>query len=272
MLSGPFLIDAHVHFYPCFDRQRFFDAALENFRAAAPAKSSALRPAGYLLMSESRGHDYFRRFRAEAEGGNEGGWSFGRTDEDCSILASRGRADELALIAGRQIETAEGVEVLALACAEIFPDGRPLAATIAAVIEAGAIPVLPWGFGKWWLRRGALVTERLGSSEHPTIFLGDNSGRAQAAPPPRHFRLAAARGVMVLPGTDPLPFPDQADKPGSYGFRLDGELDPRCPAAGLKDILRALPDQPPVFGRRESLGRFSLNQVRMQLRKHLRHP
>ena len=31
-----------------------------------------------------------------------------------------------------------------------FADGRPIPDVLAAVAEAGAIPVIPWGFGKWW--------------------------------------------------------------------------------------------------------------------------
>ena len=34
-VNGPFLVDGHVHFYPCFDRDHFLDSALLNFRKAA---------------------------------------------------------------------------------------------------------------------------------------------------------------------------------------------------------------------------------------------
>ena len=61
------------------------------------------------------------------------------------------------VIAGRQIVSAERIEVLALGTRTQIPDGQPLAATIDAVRADGALAVLPWGFGKWWGARGRMV-------------------------------------------------------------------------------------------------------------------
>jgi len=73
--------------------------------------------------------------------------------------------------------------------------------------------------------------------------------------------------MLVLPGTDPLPFKSEQTKAGRYGFLLDGAMDRDRPAAAIRDLLREQTAQPRAFGRLESLGRFLRNQVGMQIRK-----
>lgn len=265
---GPLLVDAHVHFYGCYDPVVFFEGALGNFRAAAAAYGVAPEPVGCLLFTEGAGDHYFQHFQAQAEGRSIGPWRFRRTAEDCSLIASRDGEARLLLVAGRQIATKEGLEVLALGCATEFSDGLSLQATLERVLESGALPVLPWGFGKWWFRRGALMSQAVRSLDPAQVCLGDNSGRPHGFPAPRLFRVARSRGIKILPGTDPLPFPSEAGKAGSYGFMLEGDLRRDEPAAGLKALLRAQGVQPRVYGRLESLMRFSRHQVMMQLRKH----
>lgn len=265
---GPSLVDAHVHFYGCYDRTTFFDRALTNFRAAASVLGIAPDPAGCLLYSESAGHHYFRRFREDADRGAGGPWTFHRTRESYSLVATRGGGEELLLVAGRQIATAERLEVLALGCDQDFPDGLAIGPTLDAVLDSDALAVLPWGFGKWWFRRGAMMDAVLGSLDPKRAFLGDNSGRPKGVPAPRHFRDAAARGVKILPGTDPLPFASEVGKAGRFGFVVDGELDRDRPGESLIELIRGQREQPREFGQLESVGRFLRNQTLMQLQKH----
>ena len=265
--QGPHLVDSHVHFYDCYDRATFFDSAARNFRAAAAARGLASEPTGCLLFTEGAGDHYFRRFRDEADRDTGGGWAFRRTAEDASLLAVKDGETTILLVAGRQVATREGLEVLALGCDKDFADGEDLQSTFEAVLESGALPVLPWGFGKWWLGRGALMSQFVGSLDPARVCLGDNSGRPRGFPVPKLFRLAQSRGIKVLPGSDPLPFPSEVTKPGSFGFVLDGILDPQRPAESLKQIVRQRATQQVPYGRLESLGRFCRNQVLMQIRK-----
>lgn len=266
---GPLLVDAHVHLYDCFERAVFFDGALENFRAAARALGLAVQPAGCLMFTEAAGYHYFRGFRAEAGSGGEGGaWSFVRTGEDCSLIAKRNTGEEILVVAGRQIATEERLEVLALGSEEEVPDGRAIRPTLDAVLDSGAIAVLPWGFGKWWFGRGVLMAEVVRSLDPTQVFLGDNGGRPQVSPRPRLFRLAESRHIKILPGTDPLPFPSEAAKAGGYGFVLEGRVARDRPGASLKDLLRRQKTQPALYGRLEGLGRFCRNQILMRVRRH----
>jgi len=273
------LLDAHVHLHPCFAPARFFDAALANFRTVATRTGPDTKITGCLMFTESHGVNAFGHLQAHAAGAgtdsegrptNLDSWDISATGEEISLFATRMTAnhvDRILLVAGRQLVTRERLEVLALGCAAELEDGMKLEHAIDATVTAGAVPVIPWGFGKWWGRRGAVLTDLLGSTEEPRFFLGDNSGRAALFPRPPLFGEAAVRGVFVLPGSDPLPFASQASRPGRCGLRLPVELDENRPGSSVLAALRALDDQPDVFGRYESLLGFVRSQVAMQWRK-----
>lgn len=266
------LLDAHVHFHAAFSRRLFFDGALSNLRSAAAELGLAADTVGCLMFTESRGAQAFELFLQEANGvprrDGERCWSFERTDEDNSLWAVRDpNPRRLLLIAGRQLVTREGLEVLALGCRAELADGEPLRAAIDATLAAGAIPIVPWGFGKWWGRRGALLAELLQRPGERRFFVGDNGGRAALLPRPRLFETAAQNGIFVLPGSDPLPFAPQTTKAGRCGFHLQVALDQRRPAEQLLAMLRHCESQPRVFGRYESLPGFVGQQVAMQLHK-----
>ena len=84
---------------------------------------------------------------------------------------------------------------------------------------------------------------------------------------PPLFARAAAHGVFVVPGSDPLPLAHQERKVGRCGFRMPAALDPQRPAASILDWMRACDAQPETFGRYEGLAGFARDQAAMQLRK-----
>ncbi|MGH7629351.1 MAG: hypothetical protein ACREOF_08160 [Gemmatimonadales bacterium] len=259
------LVDSHVHFHRCFDPTRFLSAALANLRAAA-AESGVPGPvAGFLMLTESAGESAFRRFQAGALVPDQP-WKLRPTGEERSLVAGSDTPDVVTLVAGRQIVTRDRLEVLALGTLDELPDGLPFGETVARVKKSGAVAVIPWGFGKWWFRRGRLVGE-LVRTKGDTLFLGDNGGRLRYAPRPRLFADAARHGVYVLPGSDPLPFPSQNTRAGSFGCFIEGPLNDDRPAESLLALLGELTHQPRAFGRAEGLTRFAVSQIRMQLRK-----
>ena len=246
------LVDAHVHIHPCFPLESFLDGALENF-----GKLSG-NATGCLLLAEMAGSRWFRNAP-----GTVGAWTLASKEEH-SLIARRGTGESLILMAGRQIVVQERLEVLALGRDADIPDGLPLNETLLRVRESGALPVLPWGFGKWSGRRGALVAATL-AQPGGELYLGDNSNRLQLAGLPRLLRETG--GVLVLPGTDPLPFRTHAGRAGSFGFVLEGALDPLRPAEDLLRRVRALREQPRTYGRGETLPRFLRDQASLQLRQ-----
>jgi len=265
VFSGPFPIDGHVHYYPNFDRDRFFDSALANFRSAASAHATNTEYAGWLLLAESAGMHYFRLFRDTAGQTAGGVWTIQETGEAESLVARRDTGEGLLLVAGRQVITAEGLEVLALCCDANPDDGRPLRAAVDAARGLDAIVVLPWAFGKWWLRRGDLIDEFVKSAEPTHIFLGDNGGRTRLGPRPRPFRVAESRGIRILPGSDAFPLSFDAGRTGSYGFVIDGTIERSRPAAGLKRLLRNGVETPLPYGDPIGVIGFCRNQLLVRL-------
>jgi hypothetical protein len=262
------LVDAHVHVHPCFARDDFLDAALRNFRQAAERLGLAGPYTGCLLLAEMKAEHWFRRARAEeAASPDTATWQLVPTQEEVSLFALRRTGEKLLLVAGRQIAAREGLEVLALGRDLEVPDGLPLDETLRRVRESGALAVLPWGFGKWWGRRGALVAGALARRNGEELFLGESSCRPDAGGMPDLFRDARAREVRVLPGTDPLPFPDHCGRAGSYGFVMEGPLDEDRPAEDLLGKIRRLRGQPRIYGRRATLSRFVRDQLAMQWRR-----
>src|SRR5436305_12247540 len=96
----------------------------------------------------------------------------------------------MVVVAGRQVRSREGMEVLGLATTEEFPDGLPFNDALARVRWSGALTVLPWGVGTWWFYRVAPVEQVVCRSERPGICLGDNADRLELAGDPRHAREA----------------------------------------------------------------------------------
>ncbi|NNE43113.1 MAG: hypothetical protein HKN12_02805, partial [Gemmatimonadetes bacterium] len=197
---------------------------------------------------------------------DSGPWAVDHLDEAESVVVSAGDR-RMTVVAGRQIVTAERLEVLAIGLDDLPEDGAALGATIDRVNDDGAFPVVPWGFGKWSGARGAIVRELIRTSRPGRFCVGDNGGRPAAGVRPRLFDTAEARNIPVIPGSDPLPFPDQEERAGTYGFVMPQALDPRRPAHALKEWLRGLRTSPLAFGQLESLPRFLRAQVGMQMRR-----
>jgi hypothetical protein len=259
------LVDAHVHFYGCYEEKAFFAGAERNFQRAAEALDSAGAYQGCLLLSETSRDHYFDAWWRAADREHDGDWQFRKTAEDCSLYVAHAGAPPLAIIAGRQIVTSEGLEVLALGCRAEFDDGQDLGATLEAVARRAAIAVLPWAFGKWWFRRGQLISAAIEARDPSCVSLGDNGGRPRASPMPRQFAAAQARGYAILPGTDPLPLPAETARAGGYGFALDAAWDEQRPFASVRDALRGRQSKLKSFGKRVDLTRFLINQVKIRL-------
>ncbi len=266
---GNYLVDGHVHYHGCFDARTFFEGAARNIKRGARELVLRREAPGVLMFTEAEGDHYFQTFR-DGRMDLPGSWDLSRTAESCSLIA-RGEGEcELILIAGRQLATREGLEVLAIGHEGGLPEGRTLVETVENTLASGALPVIPWGFGKWWFARGALVAEILERMRPGEVYLGDNSGRPSLSFTPKLFHRAVSNGVLILPGSDPLPFRSQAARPGRYGFLLEGVLDYERPAADLKRMIRCLGHQPRTYGQREGILGFARYQLAMQFRKRLR--
>ena len=264
-MTTTLLVDGHVHFHPCFQVGAFLDAAASNFASGRSEVGSA-DAVGCLMLTENAWRHDFRAFSRGLGARTAPEWTVTPTEEDRSLLARRDDGERLFLVAGRQVVTAERLEVLALGTLDEFSDGLPLDEALAAVGSSGALPVIPWGFGKWTGRRGRMVGDLLASPEADSLFLGDNGGRPRALPTPPLFGVARDRGIPILRGSDPLPLPREVRKPGRFGFVIETSSDLRAPDAAIKAAL-ADRTQPEGYGRLERLPTFAHRQISLRLRR-----
>ncbi len=265
-MSLRLLADGHVHLHPCFELGTFLDSARSNLDAAVREIPETVADPGILFLTESWGVRRLRGILDEPLPLYANRWTVSAGADGRSALARAEDGRRILLVDGRQIATRERLEVLGLGCVEEIPDGLALEECLARVLASGAVAVIPWGFGKWWSARGRRVAEALAEADHVRVFLGDNGGRLRYGRTPALFARAEALGFRVIPGSDPLPFPREVRRVGSYGFALDAAFDDAAPVASLLSGLAAPGPGFARFGRRASVIEFVCNQVAMQWR------
>lgn len=274
-------VDGHVHIHPCFRLEVLFASALSHFHILAQ-QIKAAQSVNFLLLTESAGTEVFANLKAQCGPGRPApvaGYQIEPSGEAETLLVRDHSGAALYLVAGRQIVTAERLEVLALGYGAPFADGQPIEEVLAHLAEvhvpaesaqaAACRPliVLPWGAGKWLGKRGHKVEALVAQAVARSIFLGDNGNRPFFWPLPALFKKAQDRGIRNLPGSDPLPFPGQEKKAGSFGLRLSGVIDPKAPFASLAALALNPSISLAPYGRCEQLLPFFKHQLSMQLHK-----
>jgi hypothetical protein len=257
------LVDGHVHIYDCFDLPGLFDAAYRNFSHAAQSSGAAAQFTGILMLTESKSDDWYQKQNIDTR--RAGPWNIHPVDGNCALQAVRDSGEQLLIVAGRQIVTAEGLELLALATDRQFDDGLSLVKALQAVRAHDAIPVIPWAVGKWLGRRGRVLAKVIEDESDNGLFLGDNGGRPSFWKYSSHFMQARQAGLRILPGSDPLPFVAEASRVGSFGFSIGGEVSADQPVADLKKLLRDSSIEVHAYGNLEGTMRFVSNQIRLRL-------
>ncbi len=238
------LVDAHVHIYDCYNLRSFLDSAYANMKLEAEKRGHKGQFTGILMLSETSKQHWFQRLKTHAKEErsikreDSGSWSFGFTHESSSLCAKNMQGESLVLIEGRQIVTDENLEILALGAENKIEDGHSLKKTVDIAREKGAITVIPYGFGKWVGKRGEVIKRHLVSEKAPGLFLGDNGGRSGWIGMPNILKDGNEKGFTILPGSDPLPLPEEARRVGSFGFIAEESVTPEHPLKDLKNILK----------------------------------
>ncbi len=258
--------DFHLHFYEEYDPELFWRALCRNLAGDTKARQNDGIPCQRLaLLTEAPGCDWFNRWAAPGAS-LPGGCSFAATSEPYSLALSGNDGLMAFIVQGRQVITAERLEVLTAGGFPAIDDGLPLDRVLEALTAAGVLAIIPWGAGKWLGRRGRLVEQLASAPAPPRLFLADNPARPSFWPAPRAFRMMERQGRPVLRGSDPLPLPGEEKRAGGFATLLAGEFDPLRPLASLMGILA---DGGPVraMGRRDSIAVFFRRQAGLRLKK-----
>ena len=258
-------VDGHVHLHPGVDLGIDLDAAIEHARRASRERPSVEPDRIVLCLVDPEEGARFSALRGRAGEADVDDWRLCTTEESGSLLAERNDGARAAVVAGRQIRTADGFEVLLLASDRPLSSGEPLELTVRRGVAEDDVVVLAWGFGKWWFRRGRRLRSLLRSPAGERVFLGDNAGRLPCGPHLGILREARRRSVPILPGSDPLPLPGHEQRVGQYGFLVSRFDLTHRPAAMLRSRIQSLDAQPCRYGTLDSPHRALLSQLRLRL-------
>jgi hypothetical protein len=260
------ILDSHAHLYPDYRLPAALEALFANLARCVPTAAAPIRIG---LLADTATSRAYRDRIAQSRPKQVDRFILQPTDEPAAMAVRE--EDRLLgyLIAGRQIVTAEHLEVLALTVDLDLPDGLPVHDVLAAIREAGGVSTLAWSPGKWSGARGRLMRQLL-ESECPSAFLlGDTSLRPNGWATPLLIKDGMSRGFRVLQGTDPLPFAGEEARLGTCATRIHGTWDPTRPVTSVRRLLTDLAQPLKPAGRRLSLAGFATRWGRTMARKYL---
>jgi hypothetical protein len=237
------LVDTHVHLYPCYDMGVALGHLVENLHDLSDADCYCA------CLAEREDCDAFATLAA---GGAEFGDVRVEPVDEITLRVER-RGQEMFLFAGRQVVTAERLEVLSLASVSRIPGERTAGDTADAVRDSGGVPVLAWAPGKWMFRRAPVVHGMVMNAGPGELLLGDSTLRPWCWREPLPMRMGARCGLGIVAGSDPLPAPGEEMVAGSYASLLDGEFDAARPMQSIRMLLRGAPSTARRVGRRSGL-------------------
>jgi hypothetical protein len=249
----------------CYDVADAFDAAARNLGRVRSDLRLDETARAFLWLVEHDEEGSSERIREALDTGDRwrmvGSWG-------PDLLLREPGGSELTLVRGRQIRTAEDLEVLVVGRTSRIPSGMSLDESVDAGLGDDTLVMIPWGFGKWTGKRGRLVMRAYERYRDDGLLLADTGARAGYRGSLEPFHAAERDGSPILAGSDPFPFPDQVGSIGRTGFVVDDLADDAWP--GLLRAIRSLEGQPRRFGSPRGILDFLSLQGRMQLRKRLR--
>ena len=229
------IVDCHTHLYPHYDLRQAFASALVNFRKAETQAGVRSTPRRALLLTER--HDC--NFLAELQRGTLSvpNFEIQRAAEDGVLLVRSNLGDEFFLVAGRQVVSAERLEILALLFEGRIADGTNAEEVIKEINRAGGVAVVNWAPGKWMFGRGRRVAELI-EQFGDQIALGDTALRPSLWPEPSLIKLGQKLGLKVLVGSDPLPLFGEERRLAALNLVFGRGFDPARPRSSLREVLR----------------------------------
>lgn len=246
-------MDAHVIIHKCFNLNTFMDAALANFKAAAGRFRGPGENERVLVLAEPEGMNWFERLSGYADRYINpwiDRWEIKKTGDPEALRLVHATEEHLFLVAGRRIITREKVEILALFTLETFADRKPASDLVKAILENGAIPVIPWSPGRW---REKEVRRLLEAAPAGSLFLGDAPDDPGLGGLPVLLKTPEEKGgIRVLAGTNPGPIRSEQKRPGSFGTAIFEKLNVVNPSRHLKSLLKNPETRVERYGKRMS--------------------
>ncbi len=255
-----FVIDAHVHLYPGFSLDKVVYRAWCNFSSLHTNPTSVK----FLLLTERSDCTAFAQIKKQKS-------IAGFTVQDIAPEAIRlhdSKQRVLYIMAGRQIVTAESLEVCCLVSTFNLPDRQfSTVETIRRVNQAGGVAALNWAPGKWLFKRGKLVARLLDEFTPEQLLIGDTSMRPDFWTTPRLMKQAMRKSFRIVAGSDPLPFKGEEENIGRYVCSLEAPWQEDRPVESLRMALIDPKNAIRRLGRRSATLEFIGRQVRIMQEK-----
>ncbi len=226
------IVDTHVHIYPFYEIHKALDAVLKNFNALS---SDAVKVACLTERYDCHVYDDLAT-NSKNLVGDAFDIAVSNTGHSLKIK-STSTGQDFCLLPGQQIITSENLEILSLNCPQRVEEGLPARQTIENVIKNNGVPVVAWGLGKWIGKRGGVVKDLLNTFTPEQLAVGDTTMRPYGWFMPLIMRQAKAKGFKIIFGSDPLPFPGEECRPGSYATEISSSASDKRPREVIANML-----------------------------------
>lgn len=219
-------VDTHVHIYPNYKLDIFFNKALANFEAISNKLNiddSSIHK--LLCLTERFDSNYFESFRNDTKILSKIGLKLDIQSDDRCIKLTNQNGQSLFLLKGYQIVTLEGLEILSLITHSRLCDRLPIRQVISEIKEINGVAVLPWSPGKWYGKRGQIVRALLEEINPSDLHIGDISIRPKSIPDNSILNIAKDKKFKILVGSDPLPTDGEERQVARYILSCRSESD-----------------------------------------------
>lgn len=232
--------DCHVHVYPKHNLAKLLEHAWNNLQDIAPDSEIKV-----LCLTERFDCHFFKNAAQELCSLPEITFEQG---SDWLKVSFKNKT--LYILPGRQIITAERLELLALTKDVTTPDGLSYQQAFADIQQQGALSVINWAPGKWFFKRGALISKIIDSATTGSLLFCDTTLRCKGWPEPNLMRKAKSKGFKIIAGSDPLPIAEEEQRAGSYAILADVDFDEKNPGESLRLMLSNAPRE--IIGQRNN--------------------
>lgn len=201
------LVDSHLHFYPCYNLDKWLDSIFENFNYYINKKIINDASIQFVcFLTERLSENYFEHLKVKNFHGKYKIELNTANYESIRIISPTNQA--VTIYPGQQIVANEGIEVLALG-KKVFTTKPNLTASqiLSQIKGCHAISVLPWSFGKWHGRRLDVVKDCIATHKN-NLYIGDIFGR-NAIFGSNFDKIKNEFNIKVLTGSDPLPIKNE---------------------------------------------------------------
>lgn len=262
-----YFLDGHAHLEHEDMLPDLVENSLANMRLAAGSMRQAHPLQGMLLLAELAGQSWGSVVRSWAVSGKQftgqSTWQIRATSEYSAVICENKEGDQLCCIMGRQVNTAENIELLLFGSQKVY-EKQPLIESVTHCLQDGTLVIVPWGVGKWLGKRGQLVTDMLVDRGINGYYLGDNGNRPRFWKAVPQFKVAREKQIPLIYGSDPLFLPGEVKRVGSYGNIVPKRLNLEYPLQGLKDALDAKAAALVPYGHLQNASSFFMSQIRLR--------